>query len=80
MVKRSCIVYWELSSEEEKNLWLWLESKENRTGFKCLLSQGRDVSELPAALFTKTKAKGGPAVNTKQREIAGMELQVCSLC
>merc|ERR1719341_1508922 len=46
---------------------------------RLYMTKGRDVSELPAALFTKTKAKGGPAVNTKQREIAGMELQVYRL-
>jgi len=46
---------------------------------RLYMTKGRDVSELPAALFTKTKAKGGPAVNIKQREIAGMELQVYRL-
>jgi len=45
---------------------------------RLFMTKGMDVSELPPALFAKTKpgTKGGRADNVKQREIAGMECQL----
>jgi len=45
---------------------------------RLFMTKGRDVSELPATIFTKTKpgAKAGRPDNLRHKEIAGIESQV----